>query len=240
MKSQSEKTLIISDIHVPYQDNRALSVALDFAKDEGVSTIIINGDFMDCAMISKFDKLPSTPSFADEVKVAKNLLSKIRNRFPQAKIIYRLGNHEERLELYLMRQAEEVARLGVVTIASILQADKFGIHVVERRQQHIMLGKLAVLHGHEVSSAASINIANSVLRKVMHNVVVGHWHRRQNETLKTYKGDYIGCWVVGCLCDLNPHYMPVNQWQHGFAIVSVRKSGNFQVYNYVIVEGEVL
>ncbi len=234
------RALILSDLHIPYHSTDALKRALDYGRDERASTVIINGDMMDCAMISRYDKTRATPSLLEEVEIGREVLAMIRRRLPQVRIIYRLGNHEERLEHYLMRYAREIAQLGVITMGSLLACDKMQVQVIERRQEPIMLGKLAVLHGHEIGSAASVNIAHAVLRRVMSNVLVGHWHRRQSETLRTYKGDYIGCWVVGCLCDLEPTYAPINQWQHGFALVDVRKSGTFFVRNHVVIGGDIL
>lgn len=240
MPSAVERVLIISDLHAPYVDQRALRTALDYARDERVHHVVINGDLIDCAMISRFDKRANTPSLTEEIESGRDVLATIRQQLPRARITYRLGNHEERLEHYLMRHAQEIARLGVVTIASLLRTDAYGVRVIDARQERLQLGKLSVMHGHEVNTYASINVAHAVLRRVMCNVIVGHWHRCQTEILRTYKGDFIGCWVTGCLCDLEPDYAPVNQWQHGFAIVSVYKSGRFHVSNRLIIRGEVL
>jgi len=234
------KALVISDLHIPFHAEDALKITFDYAKDEKVDTVILNGDILDCASVSKFEKNIQTPHLVEEIEQAKEFLTWLRRRFPNAKIYYRLGNHEERLEHYLMRHAEEIARLNFVTIGALLEVDKFGIKMQTIRQEPLWLGKLAVLHGHELRSGAGVNIAHTVLRKVMNNVLVGHWHRRQSETLKTYKGTMVGAWVVGCMCNLEPEYLPINQWQHGFAIVKVQKNGYFIVDNRIVVDGRVL
>jgi hypothetical protein len=41
------------------------------------------------------------------------------------------------------------------------------------------------------------------------------------------------------LCDLNPHYAPRNNWNHGFAHVRLSGDGSFTVNNHVIIDGAV-
>ena len=41
-------TLVLSDIHLPYQDNEAVRLALKYGKEQGVNHIILNGDIIDC------------------------------------------------------------------------------------------------------------------------------------------------------------------------------------------------
>ena len=46
-------------------------------------------------------------------------------------------------------------------------------------------------------------------------------------------------WSTGCLCDLHPDYRPLNNWNHGFAIVEVAKDGTFQVQNKTVINGTI-
>jgi len=43
----------------------------------------------------------------------------------------------------------------------------------------------------------------------------------------------------GCLCELQPAYMPHNQWNHGFAFVEV-DGDDFHLRNLRIHNGKVL
>ena len=54
-------------------------------------------------------------------------------------------------------------------------------------------------------------------------------------------GDMVTCWAVGCLCDLNPKYMPFAHtiWNIGFAHISMN-ADNFHVRNYRIKNGKIL
>ncbi|GIV53119.1 MAG: hypothetical protein KatS3mg038_3640 [Candidatus Kapaibacterium sp.] len=65
-----------------------------------LTTIIINGDLLDFAAVSRYDKTTDVATLRDEIDVGKDVLALIRRRLPNARITYRLGNHEERLEYY--------------------------------------------------------------------------------------------------------------------------------------------
>ena len=62
---KGKKILILSDVHIPYHDIDALSVAIETGLSEGVDTVILNGDALDCHMISDFVKDPKKRKFKD-------------------------------------------------------------------------------------------------------------------------------------------------------------------------------
>jgi hypothetical protein len=56
------------------------------------------------------------------------------------------------------------------------------------------------------------------------------------------KGELITTWSFGCLCDLEPEYNPYgNDWNWGFGLISIEKSGHFEVINLrVLPSGKVV
>jgi hypothetical protein len=55
-----------------------------------------------------------------------------------------------------------------------------------------------------------------------------------------YDDNNIMCWSTGCLCELEPSYMPLNNHNHGAAIVEVdHLTGSFKVENFIIINGKV-
>ena len=50
------RVLIISDLHFPYQDNEAITIALNYGIEKKVDCILINGDLIDFATISRHEK----------------------------------------------------------------------------------------------------------------------------------------------------------------------------------------
>jgi hypothetical protein len=58
----------------------------------------------------------------------------------------------------------------------------------------------------------------------------GHTHKVQNWTGRNLKGQEAS-WNIGCLCDVNPHYMPFANWHQGFAVVYWHQTGDGWLYD---------
>lgn len=88
------KFVVISDIHFPYQDDKAIKAALDFIKTNPVDTIILNGDILDFYDVSSFDKDPDRiNSLQEEINMAEKFFKKLRTIKPDARIVFIKGNH---------------------------------------------------------------------------------------------------------------------------------------------------
>lgn len=88
------KFVVISDIHFPYQDDKAIKAALDFIKTNPVDTIILNGDILDFYDVSSFDKEPDRiNSLQKEIDMAQKFFKKLRTIKPDARIVFIKGNH---------------------------------------------------------------------------------------------------------------------------------------------------
>lgn len=239
-KSQS-KVLIISDLHVPYHTEEAIKLTLDYAKKEKVDTILINGDFMDFYEVSRFQKDPRECNLPKAVETGKNVLAYIRKRFPQALIIFKSGNHDRRLEDKLINKAPELLGFSFWQMENVLDFKKYNIISVPDLD-YVMLGKLKVIHGHEIKSGfiAPVNPARGLFLKTKESCLQSHVHRTSEHSEKTLGGKIISTWSIGCLSDLQPDYNPYNQYNHGFAIVHVEKNGDFEVFNKKIIDNKIV
>lgn len=229
-------TLLLGDVHIPYHDSTALKTALKHGKERGVDSIYINGDLMDFHSISFFSTKPKDRNFKGECDTGEVFLQMLRKHFPNAKIFYKLGNHEERLERFLCNGAGQLD--DIITVESLLKTHDYGVEVIDGRRI-VRLGKLFILHGHEIRvSSALVNIARTIRLRTSVNTIVNHHHKTQEDYNKDLADQVTGSWAVGCLCGLRPKYMPVNNWNHGFAIVESDRS-MFKVHNYKIINGVV-
>lgn len=59
-----KRVLVMSDIHIPYHNITALTVALNYAKNEKPDAILLNGDALDFFGLSRFCKEPKKRDFA--------------------------------------------------------------------------------------------------------------------------------------------------------------------------------
>lgn len=235
------RVLILSDVHIPYHDHRALLSAVNYAKSEfDPDVLLLNGDFADFFSISRWEKDPRDRDLAGELDSVKKGLSWLRGKFPRARPIYKIGNHEERWDKYLWNKAPELLGVSNVTYDKILGLDEMGYELVAD-QRIIMVGQLPVYHGHEIPGLSSpVNAARGVYLKTAHSGLIGHLHRSSTNHETDVFHNRMVCWSTGCLCDLRPEYARINRWNHGFAVVDVDKAGEYRVHNFGISkEGDV-
>ncbi len=236
--SQS-KILIISDLHFPYQDNLAIKTAINYGKEMKVNCILINGDLFDFAGISRHEKDWRQRSVADEFEAVRMFLNELRKHFPKTKIVYRFGNHDDRWEKWLFLKAPEIFDDPEFKLEVRLKLGELKIDVVKDKLP-IRIGKLTVYHGHELAGGGGVNPARATFNKTLNSVLIGHVHRASVHTESRMDGEVINVHSTGCLCEMHPHYMPVNKWNHGFAYVEHNiKTGEYLIHNKIIVKGKV-
>ena len=235
------KVLIISDLHVPFHDEKALMLALEFGKKNKVDTILLNGDIIDFMSISRFVTNPKDRNILGEINDTKQVLKFIRKMFPKALIIYKIGNHEFRMESYMLLKAPELLDLDFWKIEDLFNLAELKIKVVHSLD-YVLLGKLKVIHGHEYKGGftAPVNPARGLFLRTKESTLQSHVHRTSEHTEKTIGGTLIGCWSIGCICELTPNYNPYNNYNLGFAMVEVKKNGAFSVFNKRIIDGVIL
>lgn len=239
--------LVLNDVHLPYHDKRTVELALDTAVRRGATGILLNGDILDSHELSDFDKDPSAPRYAAELEAGKQFFTYVRERFAGRKlrknprVVFKAGNHEERLDRYIMRKAPAFWQLKNVQLPELLEMRRFGIEFVGDKRV-IRLGKLNVIHGHEYRSTiqAPVNPARGLFLRSKATALCGHFHQTSEHHEPTIEGRPKGCWSTGCACQLNPQYSPLNKWNLGFAMVEVANSGEFSVQNLRVMDGEIV
>ena len=230
--------LILSDTHIPYHDRGALILALESVSDP--AGVILNGDIMDHFALSQWDKDPRRKDFARELRTTREILGIIRNAFPTASIVYKMGNHEERYERYMELKAPELLDVAAFDLANVLELDDLGIDLV-RDKRPIRLGKLNVIHGHEYRFSISnpVNPARGLFLRSKALALCAHFHQSSHHSENTLDDKQLVCYSTGALCDLHPKYMVLNKWNLGFAIVELAPDKAFTVHNKRIINGHI-
>lgn len=239
IQKASRRVLVLSDLHVPYHDIAAIKAAIDYGRTRETDTVLINGDLMDFHRISRFIKDPRSRDLSDELQAGREMLDTIRTAFPNSAIYYKLGNHDERLQHYLILKAPELLGCTEFTVEFLLRCHEYGVTTIDDKRI-VMLGKLAVIHGHEVFGAGSVNPARTLYLRGKVSAMQGHNHRTSEHTEKDMHGEMTTTWSTGCLCELNPRYAPINNHNHGFAFVELDDEGNYHVHNKRILNGKIL
>lgn len=227
---------ILSDVHVPYHSEIAVAAAVGFLKEQSLSGLLLNGDIADFYAISRYMKDPTQRDFKAELEAVRTFLAYIRQQFPDIPVVLKAGNHEERWTHWLWQHAAEISDDPRMSLGAWLDLDKLNITLVED-QRPVMLGKLPVLHGHELPKgmAAPVNVARGAFLRTLSTVLVGHSHRTSNHAESDMWHKETACWSTGCLCDLRPDYAKFNRWNWGFAVATVHDRGAFDVNNYRVM-----
>lgn len=233
-----KKILVLSDLHVPYHNIPAIEATIDHAIKFNVDYVLINGDLVDEHSLSKFLVDPRKRNFVQEIETTNLLLDELQRALPLAKILFKPGNHDDRLEKYLMRKAPELLGFEEYKLANLLKMYARNIDVVENMRV-IWAGKLAILHGHEINMrGTTVNPARTLYLKTKTSCICGHLHVSSQHTEKRLDGHLISTWSVGHLAEEHPRYAPINNWNLGFCVVDFDKEF-YEVSNYKIIHNKV-
>ena len=235
-----KKLGVFGDVHIPYHDNTALEVMFKKFEEEKVDSIFINGDLLDFYQLSFHEKDPREVHFKGEIEAGKEFLAYIRNRFPDIPIYYITGNHENRFERYLRIKASELLDIDECRLDVILHVAEYRIEYLPFRSK-VVFGDYTIEHGDKIPGAGGVVPARTLLMRLKSNSIVNHFHKSSESSQRIYgvgEPTNIRAYSLGCMCDLAPEYMEINEWNHGFCIMSKIKD-KVSVSNYKI-EGNTL
>jgi predicted phosphodiesterase len=233
------RLLILSDVHLPYHDNAAITAIFDAIKPADIDGVLLNGDLLDFYGLSRFIRDPKKRSISGELQALAQFYSVLRVNYP-VKIYYKFGNHEERYDHFLWSKAAEIADVDEFNLEEVIKRRMPGVEVIKDKRI-IQFGSLNIIHGHEYASGIfqSVNVARGLFLKSKVSSLQGHAHQVSEHTETDMNGKITTTWSVGCLCDMHPDYAKLNKWSQGFAVAE-REGDDFQVKNYRIHKGKIM
>lgn len=229
--------VIYNDVHVPHQDEKAISILIAVLRDLQPTHLFDAGDFLDCARLGRFPIHPHTESMDDELHVGTRIRKDIEDAATSPRLRLRAkvrGNHEERLRRYLWTSASALPTVALRSLEECLGMDSW---TVLGYDQEIDLGGFHIAHGAIVRKYAGYS-AKAEFEARLCSGLSGHTHRaavyRRTATGRTYEW-----WENGCLCRKDMDYVGSQgaDWQHAFAIV--RHDGLRVVVEQVVIHGSV-
>lgn len=245
-----KKSVIISDIHHPYQNRLAFSSVLNFLKDFVPDEVLLLGDIMDCQTLNSHEQgnlrhFETKRLIGDYRALENEIIYPINKVCPKAKKIYLAGNHEQWIEFAIDKDPSKLE--GIIELENNVDLKGWEyIPYLKKKGRGIELGrynigKLHCIHGEYTNQYHAAKTVNAYGR----SVVYGHSHTIQSHTQLTAGNisDFHIAWSIGCLCNLSPSYMKggANKWVNGFAIVySDEKTGNFNLYQVVIFNNKFI
>ena len=233
--------LMISDLHIPYQVNKAVESALNYGVEHKVNTIFINGDLLDFHHQSRFQSDPKKRNTKEEFDACKEFFEYLRFKFPIQNIYWLLGNHDIRYEEWLKSKAPMLFMDEYYLLEDRLNLAKYKIRKIDDKTL-VKIGKLNVTHGHLLLKGvfAPVNAARGVFMKAKESTMIGHVHKVSEHQETTLNGTAVITYSTGCLCELSPEYSPfANNFMHGFAHIKTENNGDYHVRNFKIINGKI-
>jgi predicted phosphodiesterase len=217
------KTFIaFGDVHIPYQDRRALGVierAIEHIKPD---LLVCLGDLLDCSSFSRFNPLPDErkTDYEADLAAANLFLSRVAQH--TKKLVFIEGNHEYRIRRFAAETKEGASILSMLSPQKHLNCIHtyipYGPNGV-KLSYYAINQRLIATHGwtHGKNAArAHLQMAQGK------SIIFGHTHISSSIAVQdVYNPARIiearGC---GCLCGLVPLYAcgrPVD-WSHSFIL----------------------
>lgn len=246
--------VIIPDTHGCYIDKQAFAIVLSDLEALAAKEVVWLGDHVDCGgFLAQHHTLgfvaQTDYTFEQDIDSANGQLDAVQARTKKAVHHFLFGNHEDRVERWIVNQTLRNGRDAAflqkhIGIRSQLSLDKRGFSVYDRGGQHCGLrvrGAIKLGHCHFTHGFSSAADATGVtLRKYAGNVVFGHVHRSRESSASPVHVGTIKAWSLGCLCQLVPmwrHTDPTD-WNHGYAVQLVLDDGSFMHCQVPIIDGK--
>lgn len=234
------KGLVINDLHIPFEDRKAIKLMYAVADDFQPDKIFLDGDIGDFWQISHYVKNPALRSIANlehEISSIRSFLKDLRKRFPASEIIYLFGNHEYRWDVFLAKHAVELVGLKGLTLEEQLGLAELDITAVNtgRKENSYLWGNLLIGHFDRVAKYSGMT-AKALLEDKAISLIQAHVHRGGSSYRRLYDRDIVA-FENFCLCSRDPEYVDRPNWQQGFSTV-VNNLTRFHVTQHPIITDE--
>jgi hypothetical protein len=230
--------LIASDCHYwPGIVTTAHKAFCKLAKEISPKVVILNGDVLDGARISRHARImwEKQPTVKDEIAAVQDRVAEVERAAGRAKLIRTIGNHDARFENYLSTRIGEFEEMTGMTLLDYLPRWRAGwcVHINQNTD-----GWLAVRHR---PVSGGIHAAyNSTLRSGTH-YAHGHLHKLQVTPWGDYRGRRYGI-DTGTLAEpTGPQFNyteagPLN-WASGFVVLTYHR-GRLLPPEICVAEGD--
>lgn len=202
-------------------------------------TIVVLGDFADFYSVSSHDKSPRRAALLEDELEAVGKGLEMLGQLGASKKHFVSGNHEDRLDRYLMKHAP--ALWGMCNVRDVLKLKDRGWTFTPYKE-HLKLGKLHITHD---AGKAGLYAHYDAQRAFEGNVILGHTHRLGYAVVGNAQGKpHVGA-MLGWLGDVSKvDYMhrirALRDWAHGFGVGYQTPDGAVHVQPVPIVNRSVV
>lgn len=238
------RIIIVSDMHGVLLDRTAFSTFLSVLRNgPSFQELILNGDILDLPRLSRHISKyhwehPMLESYTESNEIQftrKHILAPIveavMGRGEPVKIIFRNGNHEERItnpirsEAVAMKLVDLNREYGTMRLNELLELHKLGIEYDPTPRRSYLSNRFNIVHGVSVAQ----NAPRSNMLSMMESGASGHTHRLNITTRNTLRGPIF--WIEnGCLRTMDDvEYLPTaakTDWNSGFSTIDIYKTAD--------------
>ncbi len=223
---------------LPTHDIRVFNAALKFVKDFKPDIFIMGGDNHNMSFISRHNR--GKPRLVEGFSAKREynesdrqIITPLENILPKGcDKIWMLGNHEYWVEVFLN---ENPSLTGIIEPQEYLRLHDRGWKIIDYGGV-VKLGKLNVIHGDTIRSAAKYRAAR-ILEQYGRSVASGHAHTAQiHVSTSMADGDSHISYIIPMMGNPNPAYQsnaPNNSVQ-GFGYAYILPNGNFNLYPVIV------
>lgn len=190
---------ILGDLHLPWVNQRNLDLALDVIEDLGCDHIILNGDVADFYNLNAHGpKHPDIKTKLDDEFIAvEDFLSYLRKRFKDVNIVWVWGNHEYRLDRYVVENCP--AFYNHLRLENLLDLQSLGIKHIPYNERYQISANLFVQHS---PPSYSTNLAStSLMKKIDQDHIWNCAHRTDMAVRTGMSGNVYTSYINGWFGD---------------------------------------
>jgi predicted phosphodiesterase len=209
--------LVAGDFHIPQHDISMVQMLIQTAMEYNITTLVLNGDFVNQDVFSMFDRKQGNAGWEREVTDCRFIMGLLQRVFPH--IVWVLGNHDCRM-MKLLKYTMSFDQMARILVDNY---DPSQIHVTDW-DHCIHNGTWRISHPHEYSRRPTAKASAFAIKYGM-NTIVGHSHMLnhsyENKDRKSYH--YID---GGCCCDIiKVEYSQMNtssfpEWKQGYVMLT--------------------
>ena len=235
-KAKLKTGVILSDFHAPHHDKTLFALTCEYLADTQPDQIIVNGDLMDAATVSRHRVIPGggyDNPIQENIDTAYGILRQLREVCPDhTELILLRGNHDERIEhalidnvsaLYRVRAARE--EVPALSLRNLLRLDELGVRYIDTPWDR---AKVPVLDNFRIASrhgySTTKNPGPKILSELSGSTIQGHSHRLsmfyQTSHHPEEGPETRLAAEAGCMCEIEDGlgYTTEPQWNQGFLI----------------------
>lgn len=191
MKKEPKNTLIIGDLHIPFENEKYLQHCIDIKKKYHSTRTIFIGDIQDNHAASYWESNPDGYSAGDELTIVKKRLNAWKQAFKNDDVFVCIGNHDAVPQRKLFSAG--VSSKWLKNFAEVFNTPHW--------QYGLNWTFDGVYYSHGLGCS---NLRSTILNKRM-NVVYGHFHTKFEIMYNASEKDLLWGMIVGCGIDIKKY-----------------------------------